>query len=301
MDYKTFIIETADTIRDIMGDEVEIKLTTITKNNNVKLDGLTIKMEEENVSPTIYLNDYYERYLKEKSINDIAYEVIAIYQENKVKKSIDINFFTEFNNVKNNIAFKLINYGKNKETLSGIPYIKFMDLAIVFYCLVSSDLLGNATILIHNSHMDMWQTDIKELYKVAQVNSEKLLAVQIDNIETLLMDELGEEMKGIFDEEIDNSQIPMFVISNNTKVNGAACILYKNVLKDFASVINSDLYILPSSVHEIILIPKTIDSNPNDLKQIVKETNDNHVEDEEILSYSVYEYLRNEDKINILL
>lgn len=301
MDYKTFIIETADTIRDIMGDEVEIKLTTITKNNNVKLDGLTIKMEEENVSPTIYLNDYYERYLKEKSINDIAYEVIAIYQENKVKKSIDINFFTEFNNVKNNIAFKLINYGKNKETLSGIPYIKFMDLAIVFYCLVSSDLLGNATILIHNSHMDMWQTDIEELYKVAQVNSEKLLAVQIDNIETLLMDELGEEMKGIFDEEIDNSQIPMFVISNNTKVNGAACILYKNVLKDFASVINSDLYILPSSVHEIILIPKTIDSNPNDLKQIVKETNDNHVEDEEILSYSVYEYLRNEDKINILL
>lgn len=301
MDYKTFIIETADTIRDIMGDEVEIKLTTITKNNNVKLDGLTIKMEEENVSPTIYLNDYYERYLKEKSINDIAYEVIAIYQENKVKKSFDINFFTEFNNVKNNIAFKLINYGKNKETLSGIPYIKFMDLAIVFYCLVSSDLLGNATILIHNSHMDMWQTDIEELYKVAQVNSEKLLTVQIDNIETLLMDELGEEMKGIFDEEIDNSQIPMFVISNNTKVNGAACILYKNVLKDFASVINSDLYILPSSVHEIILIPKTIDSNPNDLKQIVKETNDNHVEDEEILSYSVYEYLRNEDKINILL
>jgi hypothetical protein len=89
----------------------------------------------------------------------------------------------------------------------------------------------------------------------------------------------------------------MYVISNRDKINGAACILYKDVLKDFAQTIESDLYILPSSIHETIVVPKTPATNPQDLSQIVKETNDNHVEREEILSYSVYEYKRKENNL----
>ncbi|MFA9377218.1 MAG: DUF5688 family protein [Lachnotalea sp.] len=301
MDYTTFVNETADTIRYIMGKEAEVRLTTITKNNNVKLDGLTIKMEDENISPTIYLNDYYKSYLTEKSIDKIAYEVIAIYEENKVKNNIDVNFFTDFCNVKDRVAYKLVNYEKNKEMLEDVPYIRFMDLVIVFYCLVSSEWLTNATILIHNSHLNMWKTNVEELYELAQENTAKLLTVVVDNIETILRNELGEDMQEMFDSEVDNTNTPMYVISNNTKVNGAACILYKNVLKDFAKVVESDLYVLPSSVHEIIVIPKFEEGNQNDLKEIVKETNDNHVQDEEILSYSVYEYVRNEDKLKIVI
>lgn len=299
MDYKTFINETASTISCIMGDQVEVSLKTITKNNNTKLDGITIRMEGENISPTIYLNDYYKRYLSEKSIDNIANEVIAIYQENKTKNCIDVNFFLEYSNVENRIAFKLIHYQENKEMLEDVPHIKFMDLAIVFYCLITSDLLGNATILIHNTHMNMWGKNKEEIYQAARQNCEKLLPVEIENIEAILKKELGEEVDDILESE--NEQIPMYVISNKTKVNGAACILYKDVLKDFAGALKSDLYVLPSSVHEIIVIPQTIGSDPNDLKQIVKETNDNHVEVEEILSYSVYEYKRKEDNLQLLL
>lgn len=301
MDYKTFINETVSTISHLMEDEAQVTLKTITKNNNVKLDGITIHLDGENISPTIYLNDYYNRFLQEDNIEDIAKEVIQIYHDNKVKNSIDANFFMEYDKIKNRIAYKLINYEKNKELLEDIPYIRFMDLAIVFYCLISSDLLGNATILIHNSHIDMWEKTLEEVYQSAQMNSKMLLPVEVENIETILKRELGQELEEILESEISDTQIPMYVISNETKVNGAACILYKDVLGDFANIMKSDLYVLPSSIHEIIVIPKSTESNPHDLKQIVKETNDNHVEKEEILSYSVYEYINKEDKMRILL
>lgn len=301
MDYTTFINKTRNTISEIMGDEAEVTLKTITKNNNVKLDGITIRMDGENISPTIYINDYYKQFLKEQSINDIAYEVIRIYQDNKTKNCINADFFMEYSNVEERIAYKLINYEENIELLEHVAHIQLMDLAIVFYCLVSSDLLGNATILIHNSHIKMWGKDLEQIYQAACKNSEKLLPVEIDNIETILKRELGEELEDVLEGDIETAEIPMYVISNKTKVNGAACILYKDVLNDFANAVKSDLYILPSSVHEIIVLPKSAGSDPTDLKQIVKETNDNHVEKEEILSYSVYEYSRKEEKVRILL
>ncbi len=301
MDYITFINEIASAISHTMGDQVEVSLKTITKNNNTKLDGITIRMEGENVSPTIYLNDYYRQYLTGKSIETITNEVIKIYQKNKTKNCIDVNFFLEYSNVEDRIAFKLIHFQENRELLEDVPHIKFMDLAIVFYCLISSDFFGNATILIHNTHMHMWGKNTEELYQAARHNSEKLLPVEIENIEAILKKELGEEMGDMLEYEDEKEQIPMYVISNKSKINGAACILYKDVLKDFAGVLKSDLYVLPSSVHEIIMIPQTIGSDPMDLKQIVKETNDNHVDAEEILSYSIYEYRRKEDRLQFVL
>jgi len=301
MDYLTFINETASAVSLKMGEQAQVSLKTVTKNNNIKLDGITIQMDGENISPTIYLNDYYKRYLNENSIENIAEEVIEIYQENKVKNCINVDFFTDYSNVEGKIAFKLIHFKENMEQLEGIPYIRFMDLAIVFYCLLSSEFLGNATILIHNSHKAMWGKTTEELYEAALANAQRILPVQIQNIEEILKQELGEEIEDVLEWDLESPKIPMYVISNQDKINGAACILYKNVLKDFAQAIGSYLYILPSSIHEMIVVPKTSSTNPQDLSQIVKETNDNHVEREEILSYSVYEYKRKEDNLRQIL
>lgn len=300
MEYNVFANKIKEGIQKQLGEKAEVAMQKITKNNNVVLDGITIRTKNENISPTIYLNNYYFEELTEDNLQGIIQEIISLYKQNKVVNSIDINFFSNFENVKDKIAYKLINFDKNLEQLKKIPYIQFMDLAIVFYCLAQSDMSGNATIVINNSHIQMWGIEIEAIFKAAQRNTKRLLQAEVENIEDILREELGETIQEIYKEE-PNDVLPMYVLSNQAKLNGAACILYKDVLKNFSKTLNSDLYVLPSSIHELILIPQNKNMRPEDLKEMVKDTNDNHVEAEEILSYSIYEYIKKEDKIRILL
>ena len=96
-------------------------------------------------------------------------------------------------------------------------------------------------------------------------------------------------------------EVPMYVLTNHIKLNGAVCMLYPEILKEFSNTLNCNLILLPSSVHEMIIIPKSSNTSLEDLKEMVRDTNENHVEEEEILSYSVYEYVREEDRILISL
>lgn len=297
MDYKDFMKEISDLVLEILGEGFEISLKTITKNNNVVLDGLMIRKEGDSISPTIYLNHYYQSYLSGENVIHIVNEIIELYEKNKVTTGIDGDFFTKYERVRERIVFKLIHYNKNEYLLDRIPHIKFLDLAIVFYYLVETDTFGNATILIYNSHLEAWGETISEIYRIAKKNTQNILKFRINQIEDILNEELGEELW----EETTEGDIPMYVLSNQTKLNGAACMLYPDVLKDFANKLKSNLFLLPSSVHEIIVIPKKSEVIPEELKEMVKDVNNNHVEEEEILSFSVYEYLLEEDRIKISL
>ena len=91
----------------------------------------------------------------------------------------------------------------------------------------------------------------------------------------------------------------MYILTNETKLNGAACILYENVLYDFAQKLGEDLYILPSSVHEVILLPKLSVFEKDELVNMVREVNTEGVAAEEVLSDHVYEYNRTQRLITM--
>ena len=197
--------------------------------------------------------------------------------------------------MRSRIIFKLINTEKNRELLRDVPYIPFHDLSIVFQCLVSEERFGNASILIHNVHLQLWKVNARELYECALENTPLLQGYELADMNTVL-----EEMKalgGIDDEEIEDMQqeVPMYVLSNKSRINGASCILYKDILKDFAMVVDKDLYVLPSSIHEVILLPSDGTQESEQLKEMVREINQSQVEKEEVLSDSVYYYRRSDD------
>ncbi len=171
---------------------------------------------------------------------------MELYDENYEQADMDTSFFSNYECVKERIVFKIIHYNQNKILLNSIPHIKFLDLAIVFYYLVQSVQFGNATILIYNSHLELWGKESYEIFQVAKVNSQRLLQYKVSHIEDILKEELDEELWP----EIEEWDIPMYVLTNHTKLNGAACMLYPEVLKDFSLAVGSDLYLLPSSVHE---------------------------------------------------
>ncbi len=297
MEFTNFTTLVRNEVEKRAGENYHVKLNDVVKNNGIILRGITLMQDDSNISPTIYLNPYYDAYENgETTLGTVIDEVIDTYERNKVNRSIDMRFFLDYDSVKTRITYKLINTEKNKELLNDIPHIPFHDLSIVFQCLISGERFGNATILIHNVHLQLWKVNARELYERAMENTPILQGYDVTDMNTVLEEMRAfEEIEDTEYEEDIQQQVPMYVLSNKSRVHGAACILYPDILKDFAAVVEKDLYVLPSSIHEVILLPAEGTEDSEQLKLMVHEINESQVEDEEVLSDSVYFYRRRDD------
>lgn len=170
MNYHDFKQQIISTLSDRLGSDVRITVSDILKNNDTHLDGLTILVPGQNLAPTIYLDYYYGQYERGRSFSDITDDILTAYRENRPKSPVDISFFTDYDKVKSRVTMKLINYERNRELLKQVPYYRFLDLAIVFLCLVESDSSGTATVLIHNEHLTYWGITRDDLYALAMAN-----------------------------------------------------------------------------------------------------------------------------------
>lgn len=308
MEFANFKVLVRDEVAKRAGEQYRVRINDVMKNNGVILSGITLMQGDSNISPTIYLNHFYEAYENgEVTLGAIVEEVIDTYEKNKVNHSVDMRFFMNYESIKDSIIFKLIHAGRNEELLKDVPHIRYLDLAIVFQCLVSEEMFGNATIMIHNAHLKIWDITIDEIYEDAIQNTPRLQKYDIKNMRDVLCEMmLLEEMEGIEDadrkeefKELPDS-VPMYVLSNKTRIQGAACILYPDILKDFAAAIKSDFYVLPSSIHEVILLPAQGDEDRGALTRMVREVNKSQVEREEVLSDSVYYFDREKNELYVL-
>ncbi|MBQ2451002.1 MAG: hypothetical protein II273_05465 [Lachnospiraceae bacterium] len=309
MEFTSFKTLVRDEVAKRTGEQFHVRINDVTKNNGVVLSGITMLQDDNNISPTIYLNKYYEAYENgDITLRCIVDEVLDTYERNKVNQSVDMRFFMNYERIKDRIIFKLIHAERNKELLKDIPHIRYLDFAVVFQCLISDEMFGNATIMIHNAHLKIWEITENELYEKAIKNTPVLQKYDIKTMkdvlcEMMLLEEMeGKEIlnKNEYIEDLQDAT-PMYVLSNRTRVQGASCILYPNILKDFASAVKSDFYILPSSVHEVILLPAQGDEDKEGLKRMVCEVNETQVEREEVLSDSVYYYSQEKGELSILV
>ena len=211
-----------------------------------------------------------------------------------------MRYFLDYERVKDRIVYKLINTEKNKELLEDLPHIEFLDLSIVFQCMVAQEDIGTASILIHNVHLKLWDVSVEKLYQAAKENTQRLQKYEIKSMSEVLCEitraENPEEFAE-YREEAFSDNVPMYVLSNQRRVEGAACMLYPNLVRDFAEAVGSSFYIIPSSVHELLLLPTAHLEESSEIKNMIKEINDSQVSAEEILSYSLYLYDKEERKI----
>lgn len=280
-----------------LGDGYQIKLQEVTKNNGVILQGLVILAENRNVSPTIYLNSFLNAYESGMPLAEIVRRILQIYREDSPREDVDMSFFREYGRVKDRICYKLLNREKNRVLLERAPHIDFLDLSICFYYAYNGSVLGTGSILIHNNHMDMWACTTTDLLKAAQENTPRIFPWEIRSMEELLMELAGAELgEGL----PPGQDLPMYVLSNSQRVQGAACILYPGLLDHLAKEMKSSFYILPSSVHETILLRDGGIEDTEALRNMVAEVNATQVEPEELLSDNLYYYDRLEERIGIV-
>lgn len=283
------------------GDSVRVVVDNVQKNNNVTLTGLTIIKSGCNISPTIYLEPYYADYKAGTTMAKICRDIMDVYEEHRVSHNFDSSFVTDFNKVRSNVCFKVINAERNRELLKTIPHKMLLDLAVVFYIEVFQDKDGNGTILIQNYFLDMWNgVDTDTLYRLALSNTQKKYRGRVCNMFTVISEILDEELANQFFEMVVGGDVSMYVASNVQKVWGAGVILYDNLLKTFAERIGGDFYILPSSTHEVLFVPAYVGFDAKSLKQMVKEVNATEVSEQEFLSNNVYYYSMDDDRMEIV-
>lgn len=293
MEYREFLENVRKEVESRYDSNVSVTLNHVMKNNGTELDGITIMEKDKNIAPTIYINSFYDRYREGVSLKTVVSEIIRIYNQNKNSININADYFENYENVRKTIVYKLVNYQKNKKLLEDVPYKRVLDLAVVFYCLIEQRKGVSATALIHDEHLRIWNVTEDEIYNDALKNTPVLLAGSIVPMSKILS-EIAGTAPADNDEKVCEytGEDILYVLTNSSRVNGAACILYDNLLKKFANDVHSDLYILPSSVHEVIIVPKKNAFDKSELADMVREVNEQGVSQDEILSDNVYEYNR---------
>ena len=324
MDYNEFMYYVREGLKELIEKDSSVRIQKMLKNNDVELEALTVLSSDSRVSPTICLEPFYEEYQRGVSISVIVNEIYSLYQENASRLHFDIDIFKDYDRVKDKIVFKLINTRANKRLLRDIPHIPFLDLSIVFYWISDNEYLGVATALIRNIHINLWGITREELYETAKRNTPAILKCELREMNDLLHEillcdiqkticerknEYGETEEEIDPDEVADhlmremqeikQQISMYVLTNRQRLNGAASLLYDNVVKDFAQMLQKDLFIIPSSVHEVILVPVLDELDRSELDEMVKTVNATDVLEVDVLSDHVYYYHRQEEKITM--
>lgn len=302
---KDFAAMVKDELLKIYPDR-DVTVREVMKNNGLVLTGITIFTKGCNISPTIYVDKMFEEYLRGASLDDLIKVFVQCYESADLHSNFDVSYMKDFDKAIDKICFKLVNAERNSELLKKVPHVMFNDLAVIFYILVENGDRdhGTATILVNNDIMNTWGIEYtNEFYENAKYNTQTLLPATVTDLTDVvkMLAEDDESFNLIEDMDVEVSA-PMYVASNISRVNGCSVMLYDGVLKEFSKKVGSDLYILPSSVHEVILVPcnKCIDMELNTMLDMVRDINATEVRQDEFLSNHIYKYTYEADTIEML-
>ena len=267
----------------------QVEISVVKKNNGVSKAGLSIREDEHDVSPLLYLDDYYIHYQNGELLENIIRNIRADYDKKVQMAAVKIPNLQEFENIRGRVIYRLVNYEKNKEILEDCPHIRLYDLAVTFRWVARIDDVGVSTSLITNKQVKEWGVSVNDLVLAARQNTPRLFPAQIIDMEEMLA--------GMVSFILYPSTIPMYILTNKQELNGASALLYGDILKDFANKKGADMNILPSSIHEVILVPADRINDPTKLLSIVHDANTTVVSIGDVLSDSVYYYDRKKDQI----
>jgi len=293
-----FVCDLVDQIQEKVQSNVCVHAENVTKNNGVILHGIFLKRDDAAIAPIYYAEEFYEKYENEEmSISEIADKIICLFEENgRMMDTFEYENLFDVDHVKERIIFKVVNTEFNEFQLQTVPHIDFFNLSIVFCIFVDAneDYLSTATFT--NSLMDFWGLTVNDLFALAKNNIKRLLPAKITTMaKALTLEDTLSNLLG-FD------RCPFFVLSNMVRIGGAATFLYEDVVKDFADCTNSDsVYILPSSINEVLLVPSCLNVEPEHLLSTVREVNSSTdlVPHEHFLSNEIYVYDRATDEIRM--
>ena len=278
MTYFQFIHAVETKVKKEVEEEKTVSIHTNVKNNGVRRSGIMISEKGINISPTIYLEEYFHQFRMGYPLEQIAKDIVGLYEKIRFQNSWeDGEKVKDYEFVKDKIIYRLIGREENQELLKEIPYKSYLDLAIIYYVLLEVDEYGMASMMVRAEHMDMWKVTEEDLYYRASKNTQELLPYEFAPMRTVI-----EELLGLGMEEGPAEK--MYILSNEMRSYGAAALIYPDCLRKIAGVVGENFFVIPSSVHELLLVSAEDVWRAQEMTEMIRCVNQTGVAPEEILS-----------------
>lgn len=200
----------------------------------------------------------------------------------------------DFDSLREKLMVQIVPVKGNEEMLCTVPHIQKEDLALVYRFMHCTSQKEVFSALITNDLMESYQISAEELHEQAMANAVEKFPATIRSMQDIIS-EISKTRPDLVVEKREERKLKMYVATCNHGINGASCIFYPGFLKQAAKQLGGDLFILPCSIHEVILIVDTDEVDYRRLEEMVQEANEAVIQPKDRLSDFVYHYDAKED------
>lgn len=307
MEFTDFVNNVVEAInREAIKKKLDItaEIKTNIKNNGVKVTGIEI-FNDSNIRPVIYLEQFYNEYCSfNKSFEDIVQEIWKTYDKSKLEINTE-DLFKLWSTTKRNVYPKLVSIDMNDFEETGYAYTYIAAaceeskgelectgcgknykkvLAVIYYYEVPVT-CGHGTITITENLLKQLDINVDTLHEAAIENLKARNDYLIKDITSVLSELIGAQEQNMFEEEPNETS--MYVLTSENHLFAAAYILLPEVVEEIINLYKRDILLLPSSIHEWILLPDTGEKNYEEIKGIIRSVNDTMLDKKDILSYDL--------------
>lgn len=300
MNYNCFLKDVTQRVCEAVSGTMTVEVGAVAKNNGVTLDSLMIHRPGETVCPNIYINPLYEQYLNGATVDQIVERILLTYRSAVPAAEIDPETLLNPEIILSQVVYRLINYEKNERLLEDIPYKPVLDLALIYYVMVHTEEFGDGAIMVRNDLLAYYNLTKEEVDRAAKENTARLLPADFMGIREL-MREMGEiiGVKSYKDLSLEEEAVasPLYVLTNRQRLFGAYYMTDESLLSEISRKLDSDLFLIPSSVHECMVVPTEIWEEKDTLSDMVREINHTQVSEQDFLADTIYRYNAGEKRL----
>lgn len=248
-----------------------------------------------------YTEDLYERYKNDVSMEEIIEIMLVQIKRVSRKEFMEIaGRLSTYENAKEYLFIRPLSLKKHEERLKGVVYAAEGDIALVLYMKVSEDEgMVNSTKVLRK-FVAGWEKNIVEVFKEAVYNTYRMAPPRIYEWQRLLYNPKyeGEEFMEK-DVNLKKDEVRGNCLSTVKKTNGAVAIFLPGVAKRLSELLNGDLYLAFTSIHEV-MVHNADKVCAEDLHEVLSETIQEATPEEDFLSSNIYHYSRETGKFTCL-
>lgn len=279
----------AEEVSSRLGAETEISYTKIRKNNGAMWDAMLIRKGDCRVATTIYPDACYAKYRKGIPVRELAEGILGEYARMLETVEAQKGFFRNYEEVRARIYLRLVSAGRNAEQLQKMPFRRWYDLALVCYYRMPTEYMERGTIQIQNMHLENWGVTAEQLLGDALQNTTRDLHPEIRNLQEVLFSLGAAEMEGLGPVKY-MKELPLYVLSGEEQYLGAVCIALPGMAGKISEKLKGDFVMIPSSIHECLLLPDNGMRHADELNAMIREVNLTQLMPEDVLSDHIYHY-----------
>ena len=293
MDYETFKQEFAEDIKEKLSQrgygDVMTSFHDIEKTNQ-NYEAISVVQAGSNIGVNFNIENAFASYEHTGDYEGVLASATGVIVGGLDQiPAVDVNVLMNYEVMKEKLSVEVISADANEELLAKVPHDRIEDLAVVYRFIMESNEDGRASILVNNDLIERMGVTHEQLRADALENSPEIRPVVIQGMNEVMKEMMGPEAYEMFGIPDDTEEM-MFIATVPDKNSGAGVLAYQDFMDQAAEKIGGDFYVIPSSIHEILLVPDNGEVQAEGLKEMVQEVNATEVSPEEKLSDNVYHY-----------